>query len=497
MALAHPWLQRRLPVRQRAAGARSAAAAASAPGCRPPPSAAPSSACRASPPRWPSARTSHTSSSGSPARRRPSSTAWSSSTWTSGAILRPLPGGEPAAGPLPPAVLRLRGQQVGGVAAAAEQRRAGREARRPRLRPAAGADRAASGGAARRGPPARLSPGRVGRARRRSKIGASPSCRRCCVPATCWCATIPACWRRARSSGGPRAAAWSCSSCTTGTRAAPATAVDRGRRRRRRRRRRGAASSGRCWSAAGRAWARRSRWTATASGGSTCWRSWATGAGWSAARRPSPCAELLERHGQAPLPPYIRAPLDDPERYQTVFARRPGSAAAPTAGLHFTRRLDEALDGGGRRDPRAHAARGPGHLQAAGHARSWRMPGCTRRRSSCRRRRGSACSRPRRAVAGSWRSAPPWCACSSTWRSCAPEAATGRGAARPHQPVHHPGIPFPGGRRPDHQLPPAAHQPARAGHGVLRRAADARALCARGRRRATASTASAMPCWST
>lgn len=56
---------------------------------------------------------------------------------------------------------------------------------------------------------------------------------------------------------------------------------------------------------------------------------------------------LLARHGHAPLPPYIRVPLDDPGRYQTVFARRPGSAAAPTAGLHFTTGLDAALAGAG------------------------------------------------------------------------------------------------------------------------------------------------------
>ena len=43
-----------------------------------------------------------------------------------------------------------------------------------------------------------------------------------------------------------------------------------------------------------------------------------------------------EPAGNAPLPPYITAPLDDPERYQTVYARDAGSAAAPTAGLHFT-----------------------------------------------------------------------------------------------------------------------------------------------------------------
>jgi len=48
--------------------------------------------------------------------------------------------------------------------------------------------------------------------------------------------------------------------------------------------------------------------------------------------------------GETPLPPYITATLDDPERYQTVYARAAGSAAAPTAGLHFTPELLEALD---------------------------------------------------------------------------------------------------------------------------------------------------------
>ncbi|MFY0543414.1 tRNA preQ1(34) S-adenosylmethionine ribosyltransferase-isomerase QueA [Brevibacillus sp. H7] len=46
--------------------------------------------------------------------------------------------------------------------------------------------------------------------------------------------------------------------------------------------------------------------------------------------------EILERLGSMPLPPYIHAQLEDRERYQTVYARERGSAAAPTAGLHFT-----------------------------------------------------------------------------------------------------------------------------------------------------------------
>ncbi|MFN2303351.1 MAG: tRNA preQ1(34) S-adenosylmethionine ribosyltransferase-isomerase QueA [Anaerolineales bacterium] len=48
---------------------------------------------------------------------------------------------------------------------------------------------------------------------------------------------------------------------------------------------------------------------------------------------------FLEQVGHVPLPPYIHKQLEDPERYQTVYAKQPGSAAAPTAGLHFTPEL--------------------------------------------------------------------------------------------------------------------------------------------------------------
>jgi S-adenosylmethionine:tRNA ribosyltransferase-isomerase len=51
-----------------------------------------------------------------------------------------------------------------------------------------------------------------------------------------------------------------------------------------------------------------------------------------------------EPAGEAPLPPYITEPLSDPERYQTVYAEHEGSAAAPTAGLHFTAELLGGLD---------------------------------------------------------------------------------------------------------------------------------------------------------
>lgn len=49
--------------------------------------------------------------------------------------------------------------------------------------------------------------------------------------------------------------------------------------------------------------------------------------------------EVLDKIGVMPLPPYIKEKLEDPERYQTVYARERGSAAAPTAGLHFTEKL--------------------------------------------------------------------------------------------------------------------------------------------------------------
>jgi len=52
-----------------------------------------------------------------------------------------------------------------------------------------------------------------------------------------------------------------------------------------------------------------------------------------------PILDRLDELGEMPLPPYIQAPLRDRDEYQTTFARRPGSAAAPTAGLHFTPRL--------------------------------------------------------------------------------------------------------------------------------------------------------------
>lgn len=60
-----------------------------------------------------------------------------------------------------------------------------------------------------------------------------------------------------------------------------------------------------------------------------------------------PIEEILPKVGQMPLPPYIHKKLMDPERYQTIYGDRAGSAAAPTAGLHFTRELIDCLMGAG------------------------------------------------------------------------------------------------------------------------------------------------------
>ena len=57
--------------------------------------------------------------------------------------------------------------------------------------------------------------------------------------------------------------------------------------------------------------------------------------------------EILDRLGSVPLPPYIHEKLEDRERYQTIYSRVKGSAAAPTAGLHFTEKLMKELRGKG------------------------------------------------------------------------------------------------------------------------------------------------------
>ena len=111
----------------------------------------------------------------------------------------------------------------------------------------------------------------------------------------------------------------------------------------------------------------------------------------------------LDRHGVVPLPPYITAPLDDPERYQTVFADRPGSVAAPTAGLHLTPAVLDACRSAGARVEAVELVVGMGTFRPMTaakvedhhmHAERYRVPRSTL----------DACARPGPAAAGWW----PW-----------------------------------------------------------------------------------------
>ena len=86
--------------------------------------------------------------------------------------------------------------------------------------------------------------------------------------------------------------------------------------------------------------------------------------------------EILDRLGQMPLPPYITHQLKDKDRYNTVYAEHPGSAAAPTAGLHFTPELLEKI-----RDKGVDIAHVTLHVGLGHSARSrwmmWRITTCT------------------------------------------------------------------------------------------------------------------------
>jgi S-adenosylmethionine:tRNA ribosyltransferase-isomerase len=93
--------------------------------------------------------------------------------------------------------------------------------------------------------------------------------------------------------------------------------------------------------------------------------------------------DLVERHGELPLPPYIHEQPADPERYQTVYARRPVSVAAPTAGLHFSVELLEGCRAAGAQIATVELAVGLGtfrpitaaHVEAHRiHAERYRVP---------------------------------------------------------------------------------------------------------------------------
>ena len=74
--------------------------------------------------------------------------------------------------------------------------------------------------------------------------------------------------------------------------------------------------------------------------------------------------EVLDRLGEVPLPHYITKPIEDKDRYQTVYAKNTGSAAAPTAGFHFTKNLLANIKKKGRKYRVCHAECRSGHFQA-------------------------------------------------------------------------------------------------------------------------------------
>ena len=132
-----------------------------------------------------------------------------------------------------------------------------------------------------------------------------------------------------------------------------------------------------------------------------------TGPGiWRAATIPAPPDHLsvIERHGSIPLPPYIHRSENDPrdvldrERYQTVFARRPGAAAAPTAGLHLSEELLAEIEARGVRRAAVTLHVGPGTFRPVSrddlrdhpmHEESWELsPATARAHAECRARGG-------------------------------------------------------------------------------------------------------------
>ena len=177
------------------------------------------------------------------------------------------------------------------------------------------------------------------------------------------------------------------------------------------------------------------------------------------ARGAGGCGSHGEPAGETPLPPYITEPLADPERYQTVYAREPGSAAAPTAGLHFTPELLARLDV---ERVTLHVGLDTFRPLAVERSRSTR---CTASATRFGPRRGSGSARRERVLA-----------VGTTTVRVLETLARGAPLAGRTELFVMPGLRVPAGRRAAHELPPAALDPARARDGVRRRRADAGAL---------------------
>ena len=172
-------------------------------------------------------------------------------------------------------------------------------------------------------------------------------------------------------------------------------------------------------------------------------------------RRPLAAATDGEPHGETPLPPYITEPLADPARYQTVYARDAGSAAAPTAGLHFTPELLAQLD----------VERVTLHVGLD-----------TFRPVTEDRLEEHVIHGERYSVdPAAWQriaNAERVLAVGTTTVRVLETLARGNAARRPHRALHHARLRVPPRRRAPDELPPAALDAARARHGVRRSRRD-------------------------
>ena len=164
--------------------------------------------------------------------------------------------------------------------------------------------------------------------------------------------------------------------------------------------------------------------------------------------------EKLDEFGKMPLPPYITKQLEDQSQYQTVYAKELGSAAAPTAGLHFTPELMDTIRAMG-----VGIARSPCTLVWAPSdlCRRTRSPTirCTASGTPSARRPPGASARPRPQATGS----SLWALPAAAHWSCRCQVRRDQGLQRQH--LH---LPVPGGevqlhRRSDHQLPSAGEHP--------------------------------------
>ena len=190
-----------------------------------------------------------------------------------------------------------------------------------------------------------------------------------------------------------------------------------------------------------------------------------------AARFPDGLFDYLDTWGRPPLPPYIKRgagddPASDRDRYQTVYARDPGSVAAPTAGLHFTDAMMRRIEDAGAQVCGGDALRGYRHVSADPHRRDRAATGCTPSATIFRPRR------PRPSTIRRERGGRVIAVGTTTTRALEGAAAQGQqdrlmlGAGRDVS-LYHARISFPGSGRARDQLPPAEIDAVGAGLGVF------------------------------